>query len=59
MDVVFLRTVIIDYLKYVDVVLINGVMHTFIMHKIAEPNVFGVLDRQEGPVTREFLERHK
>lgn len=48
MQVNFLKTVVVSDTQYIDVVLIDGKKFTFLMHKIAEPNHFGVLKQQEG-----------
>lgn len=48
MQVNFIKTVPVNDTKYIDVVLIDGKKFTFLMHKIAEPNHFGVLKQQEG-----------
>lgn len=48
MQVDFLKTVLVNDTQYIDVVLIDGKKFTFLMHKIAEPNIFGVLKQQDG-----------
>lgn len=48
MQVQFLETILVDDHKYIDRILIDGKEYTFLMHKIAEPNVFGVLKQEEG-----------
>jgi hypothetical protein len=44
----FLKTVPVNDTQYIDVVLVNGKKYTFLMHKIEEPNIFGVLKQQDG-----------
>jgi hypothetical protein len=48
MQVSFLKTVPVSDTQYIDVVLVNGKKYTQLMHKIAEPNHFGVLKQQDG-----------
>lgn len=48
MQVSFLKTVPVNDTQYIDVVLVDGKKYTFLMHKIEEPNVFGVLKQQYG-----------
>ncbi len=48
MQVNFLKTVPVNDTQYIDVVLVNGKKYTFLMHKIEEPNIFGVLKQQDG-----------
>jgi len=48
MNVHFLNTFVLGYNHYIDLLLINGVPKTFLMHKIEEPNVFGVLKEEDG-----------
>jgi hypothetical protein len=47
-EVNFIKTVPVSDTQYIDVVLVDGKKYTFLMHKIAEPNHFGVLKQQEG-----------
>ena len=48
MQVDFLNTVSVNDTQYIDLVAIDGKQFTFLMHKIAEPNLFGILKQQEG-----------
>lgn len=48
MQVNFVKTVLVDDTHYIDYVLVDGKKFTFLMHKIEEPNVFGVLKQEEG-----------
>lgn len=48
MNVNFVKTVPVNDTQYIDYCLIDGKKYTFLMHKIAEPNEFGVLKQQEG-----------
>ena len=48
MQVSFLKTVPVSDTQYIDVLLVDGKKFTMLMHKIAEPNVFGILKQQEG-----------
>lgn len=48
MQVNFLKTVPVNDTQYIDVVLVNSKKYTFLMHKIEEPNIFGVLKQQDG-----------
>ena len=48
MQVDFVKTVPVSDTKYIDYCLIDGKKYTFLMHKIAEPNHYGILKQQEG-----------
>ena len=48
MQIDFVKTVLVNDTQYIDYCLIDGKKYTFLMHKIAEPNVFGILKQQEG-----------
>ena len=48
MQVNFLKTVVVSDTQYIDVILVDGKKYTQLMHKIEEPNVFGVLKQQDG-----------
>lgn len=48
MQVNFIKTVPVSNTQYIDVLIVDGKKYTMLMHKIAEPNVFGVLKQQDG-----------
>jgi len=48
MQVNFIKTVPVSDTQYIDVLIVDGKKYTMLMHKIAEPNVFGVLKQQDG-----------
>jgi hypothetical protein len=43
-----LKTVLVSDTQYIDVILVDGKKYTQLLHKIAEPNIFGVLKQQDG-----------
>ena len=53
-NVSLLGTKVLDYTHYIDIWSIDGAIKTFLMHKTAEPNVFGVLKLEEGNVVDEM-----
>jgi len=48
MQVQFLKTKSLDEENYVDLISIDGDLHTMIMTKVEQPNVFGVKLDVEG-----------
>lgn len=38
----------IDDTHYVDLISIDGITKTYLMHKISEPNIFGILKEENG-----------
>ena len=46
--VVFHKTTVINPTHYVDLVTVDNQLRTFLMHKIEDPNVFGVLKHELG-----------
>lgn len=43
-----LHTVVVEPTKYIDLCEVNGQLVTFLMHKVAEPNFYGVLKEEMG-----------
>lgn len=38
----------VDNTHYIDLISINGVLKTYLMHKTAEPNIFSILKEEDG-----------
>lgn len=38
----------VDDTHYIDVMTIDGVTYTYLMHKVAEPNEFAILKQEQG-----------
>ena len=56
MNVHFVYSQSLNDTHYLDVCIIDGVMKTFLMHKIEEPNVFGVLKEEDGDTRNTIIE---
>ena len=54
MNVQFLHTEVLDDTHYIDVFNIGGQIYTQQLHKVNEPNIFGVEKQEDGNQVEKF-----
>ena len=53
----FQKTIPVNDTHYIDLLTVNGILYTMLMHKIAEPNEFAVLKKERGDTTATIAEQ--
>lgn len=59
MRVEFFRTEMTTDTSYVDLFSVNGNLHTMLMEKIEEPNIYGIKEHLEGDHFDEMVRKYK
>jgi hypothetical protein len=59
MRVNFIQTKLISDTMYADLIDIDGNLHTMVMEKTAEPNIFGVKEKLDGNNLDSMVAKYK